>query len=146
MHDIRTLTDVVDAAVARERFLRGRQPVRGPRLGIAALGVYGLVAHSAEPPHAGDWLRVALGATRGEIIGLVFRDAFALVLVGLAIGLGLAFIAGRAVATLLFNTRPTDLLTLACVVGVLGLVGLLASYLPARRALAIDPIAALRAE
>jgi putative ABC transport system permease protein len=147
MYDIRTLRDVVDAAVARERFLAWIVSLfAGLALAIAALGVYGLVAYSVSLRTQEIGVRVALGATRREVIALVFRDAFALVLVGLGIGLGLAFIAGRGVATLLFNTHPTDLLTYACVVGVLGLVGLLASYVPARRALAIDPIAALRTE
>jgi putative ABC transport system permease protein len=147
MFDVRTLRDVVEASVARERFTTWIVGLFAAlALAIASVGVYGVVSYSVSRRTQEIGVRVALGATRRSVMALVFREAFALLFAGLAAGLFLSVAAGRALGALLFETAPTDLATYASVVGVLTLVGLLASYVPARRALAVDPIGALRCD
>jgi putative ABC transport system permease protein len=147
MFEMRTLRDVVHESVARERFATWIVGLFAAlALVIAAIGVYGVISYSVSRRTQEIGVRVALGATRREVMGLVFRETFGLVVAGLVTGLLLSIAAGRSLQALLFETAPTDVLTYAAVVGVIALVGLLASYVPARRALGVDPIAALRAE
>jgi ABC-type antimicrobial peptide transport system permease subunit len=93
-------------------------------------------------------VRMALGAHRPSVLLMVLREAFVLVLLGLAIGLGGAMLLGRALATvlepMLFRVAPADTATLATVPIVLAVVALVASFVPARRATQVDPIQALR--
>jgi ABC-type antimicrobial peptide transport system permease subunit len=95
-------------------------------------------------------VRIALGATRSDVRWLVGRQAFGIVLAGLAIGVPTAWIAGRlasrALSSLLYEVTSTDPITIASAVGVLMLVTMAAGVLPSRRAVRIDPIVALRAE
>ena len=86
---------------------------------------------------------MALGARRGTLLRMVLREGMSLALIGLAIGLPVASALTRLMSTLLFNVSPRDPLTFGAV-GALLLVALLASYIPARRATGMDPIAALR--
>lgn len=147
MFEVRTLDDVVEASMAKQRFtawIVGLFAAVAPV--IVAVGVYGVIAYSVSQRMQEIGLRVALGATRHEVTGLVLRETFVLVATGLFAGLVLSVAAGRAIATLLFETAPVDPATYASVVVVLGAVGLLASYVPVRRALAVDPITALRYE
>jgi len=89
---------------------------------------------------------MALGATRGDIAGLLLRETGILLAIGAVCGIGLALAGGRAAAALLFRVTPYDPLTLAVAVGVLAAIAMLASYGPARRATRIEPVAALRAD
>jgi putative ABC transport system permease protein len=147
MFDVRTLHAVVHESVARERFTTWIVGLFAAlALTIAATGVYGVISYSVSRRTQEIGVRVALGATRAEVMALVFRETFGLIVSGLAAGLILSIAAGRALGALLFETAPTDLLTYASVIGVVVAVSLLASYVPARRALSVDPIAALRAE
>jgi putative ABC transport system permease protein len=147
MFDVRTLREVVYGSVARERFTAWIVGLFAAlALAIAAIGVYGVISYSVSRRTREIGVRVALGATRREVMGLVFRETFALLLAGLAVGMLLSLAAGRALSALLFETRPTDPLTYASVLGVITLVGVLASYVPARRALKVDPAAALRCD
>jgi ABC-type antimicrobial peptide transport system permease subunit len=91
-------------------------------------------------------VRVALGAGRGNILRLVVGHGLRPVLTGLLLGLTGAVAMSRLISSLLFETSPTDPATLAGASGVLVLVSLVAAYLPAKRALAVDPVSALRAE
>jgi len=90
--------------------------------------------------------RLALGATRASISALVIRQALAVLGVGLTLGLGGAFALAQTLATLLYGVRPRDASNYAAVSLVLLAVGLLAGYLPARRATRVDPISALKCE
>ncbi|MGH8637540.1 MAG: FtsX-like permease family protein, partial [Burkholderiales bacterium] len=91
-------------------------------------------------------VRIALGADRAGIIRLVLREAILLLAIGLAIGCVLALWAGKAAATLLFALEPHDVLSLIAAGTLLGTIALIASYVPARRAAALDPMTALRNE
>ena len=89
---------------------------------------------------------MALGAPPGEVVALMLRRGMTPVLVGLGVGLAVAFVATRLLRTLLYDTSATDPLTFVTVAALLGGVGLLASYLPSRRAARVDPTVTLRAD
>jgi predicted permease len=145
--DVRTLRDVMRESVARERFTIWIVGLfAGLALTIAAIGVYGVVSYSVSRRTREIGVRVALGATRSEVAALVLRETLGLVVTGLAAGFLIAALAGRAIAALLFETKPTDPTTYVLVAGALAAVGLLASYVPVRRALAVDPNVALQCE
>jgi len=91
-------------------------------------------------------IRVALGATRGTILRMILREALTLTLAGLAVGIPCAFAALHLTAHLLYGVSATDPVTLAVVVVTLAAVSALAGYVPARRAMQVDPIIALRYE
>ncbi len=114
--------------------------------GLAALGVYGVMAYAVAQRSQEFGIRVALGATRRDVHWLVLRQSLRLTALGVAIGLLLSLGLSRLVATFLNGISPFDPLTYAVVPAFLGLVALLASGLPARRATRVDPIRALRAE
>jgi ABC-type antimicrobial peptide transport system permease subunit len=91
-------------------------------------------------------VRIALGATRTRVVGLVLREATLLLVLGRTIGLAVAVWAGRAAASLVYGMKPGDPLTLGTAVVLLALVALAASYLPASRASRLQPMDALREE
>ena len=147
MYDIRTLRDVVSESVAQQRFTTWIVGLfAAAALLIAAVGVYGVVSQSVGGRTREIGLRMALGATPGNVTRLVMRETFVLLGVGLAGGLVLCVVATRAIRTLLFNTAPTDPLTYGVLIAVLAGAGLVASYVPLRRALSVDPNVALRYE
>ncbi|HWA27371.1 MAG TPA: ADOP family duplicated permease [Lacunisphaera sp.] len=118
----------------------------GLALLLAAVGLYGVLAYDVTQRTREIGIRGAIGATRGQIIGLILRQGLAKAGLGLAIGLAGAFYLTRFLRTLLFDVKATDPLAFGLVAGVLLLVALLASWLPARRAAKVDPVVALRAE
>jgi predicted permease len=147
IYGVRTLRDVVATSVARERFTAGLVALfAGLALAIAAIGVYGVIAASVSRRTREIGVRVALGADRRGVLWLVTRETLALVGAGMAAGFGAAAAAASAIRGMLFQISPADPLTYALVVAILGVVALAATYLPARRALAVDPMAALRCE
>ena len=91
-------------------------------------------------------VRIALGAARGNVLFLIMRQGMSLALIGLALGLLIAFGAARLLVTVLFGVSPADPLTFAAVSLLLALVAALACYIPARRATRVDPLVALRYE
>ncbi|MGH9535999.1 MAG: ADOP family duplicated permease [Terriglobales bacterium] len=111
---------------------------------LALVGIYGVIAYSAARRRSEMGVRLALGATPGRITRLVLTEAGWLLAWGLAIGAVLAWLAGRAVDSLLFGVRPADPVVLAGAVVGLGIAGLLAALAPARHAAAADPMRALR--
>ena len=113
---------------------------------LAAVGLYGLVAYTVSQRKHELGVRVALGATRLEIVRLVLHEGLWLVIVGSVLGLGGAFATTRLLVGLVKSAQPNDPATFALVTAVLGAAGLVASYLPARRAASVDPISALRVE
>lgn len=111
---------------------------------LASIGLYGLMAYSVEQRTLEFGIRLALGASYPHILKMVVRQAMLLAVIGIVIGLGAAFGLTRLMSSLLFGVRPNDPLVFAAVTLLLGAVAFLASYLPARRALRVDPVIALR--
>jgi putative ABC transport system permease protein len=115
-------------------------------LALAGTGVYGVLQYSVIQRKREMGIRIAIGATSSDIIRLVVGQAVGLAVMGVVIGLAGAFGLTRVIRALLFNTNPLDVVTFAASAAVLLLIAALSSYLPARRALGIDPTIAMRAE
>jgi len=113
---------------------------------LGVVGLYGVIAYSVSQRTREIGVRIALGAQRLNVYRLILREAGVLALAGIVIGTGCAILAASFMRKLLFGTPPWDVMTLVSVAAVLGGSALLASFLPARRAASVDPIAALRAE
>jgi putative ABC transport system permease protein len=113
---------------------------------LALVGVYGLVAFGVGQRTHEIGIRRALGATTASVLRLVIRQGLTLTIVGVVIGVAASMAATRALKGLLWGVSPTDPVTFALVALVLGVAALVACYVPARRALAVNPITALRAE
>ncbi|UWZ86652.1 ABC transporter permease [Occallatibacter riparius] len=115
-------------------------------LGLAAIGLYGVMSYSVEQRTSEIGIRMALGANRGTVLGMVLRSAFLQVAIGLAIGIPTAILAGRAITDQLYAVKPYDPVILSLAVIVLGAAALIAAAIPARRAVNVNPTEALRAE
>jgi len=113
---------------------------------LAALGVYGVVSYSASQRAREIGVRVALGATPRDIVRWILGQALRLTAVGMALGLILYLALSPVLANLIYGASPRDALALLAGVIVLGSLALIASYIPARRAVRGDPMAALRSE
>jgi predicted permease len=113
---------------------------------LAMAGLYGVIAYIVARRRNEIGIRVALGASRGRVIGMVMREAALLLVIGVAIGAALSLVAGREASSLLFGLKPYDPFTLAAAVALLAAIGALSSFLPARRASKLDPMDALRCE
>jgi predicted permease len=113
---------------------------------LAMAGLYGVVSYMAARRRNEIGIRIALGAGRSQVIGMVMREAAWMVAAGVVAGTVLALLAGRAAETLLFDLKPYDVPTLAAAGGLLTGIAVLASFLPARRASRLDPMQALRCD
>ena len=141
----RTFDQFIDARVTQERLIAMLSSFFGAlALLLAGIGLYGIVAQAVRARQTEIGLRLALGAQPGGIIRLVFRRVGIVVAVGLAIGFAGSFWAARFVKTLLFQVDARDPATFAAAAGVLVAAGLLAAWLPARRAARLDPAIVLR--
>jgi hypothetical protein len=147
IRSIRTMDEVVNLSVAQRRFqltLMGAFALSA--LLVASLGIYGVVSYSVTRRRSEISIRMALGAERSQLLGLIIRQGMTPVVLGLAAGVAAAVFLGRVVRGLLFAVQPDDAATIAGVTIVLLAVGVLACLIPARRATAIDAIRALRFE
>jgi putative ABC transport system permease protein len=115
-------------------------------LALAVMALYGVIAFAASQRSSEIGLRMALGATRRSVLTLIMRDGLLLTAVGVGLGVGVALLVGSALRSILIGVGPADPVSFAGAVAVLLLVGAGASYVPARRALSVDPGTALRSE
>ena len=139
------LSTQIKDSLARERLMAALAGAFGILAGsLAVLGLYGVIAYMVARRRNEIGMRIALGASRGNVVWLVLREAALLLGMGLAAGLVLAIWAGRTATSLLYDLQPYDPVTLAGAVAVLAVVGLIAAYGPAYRASRLDPMEALR--
>src|SRR5688572_11404433 len=143
--EIRTMEWYLADSMAQRRFnmlLLGA--FAGLALVLAAVGIYGVIAYTVTQRTHEMGIRIALGAKGGDILRLVFGNAMATTLTGIALGLGAAFALTRLLRSLLYQVSPTDPVIFAAIPLLLMSVAVIATYLPARRAMKVNPIAALR--
>ncbi len=145
--DIRTMQDVVDTSLGSQALaVRLLWIFAGAALLIAIAGIYGLLAYNVSQRTRDLGVRMALGASRSNVIALVLRQAVILLAIGVGIGIAAAVSAGTVLRSFLYGVVPYDAATIVAVCVVLLGCGLIASYIPARRASRIDPVKALRWE
>ncbi|MGO8788612.1 MAG: ADOP family duplicated permease [Terriglobia bacterium] len=147
LYDVRSQTEQIDQTLLQERLfarLTGFFGVLAATLGC--IGVYGVMAFAITGRTREIGIRLALGASRGEILGMVLREAFVLLAVGITAGILVALEASRLLTALLYGLRPSDPPTIAGAALLMLAAAALAGYLPARRAAKIDPMVALRYE
>ncbi|HXW92255.1 MAG TPA: ABC transporter permease [Terriglobales bacterium] len=113
---------------------------------LVCIGLYGIMAYATSGRTNEIGIRITLGAQRSGILWLILRESLLLVLIGAAIGVPLVCAAGKWISSLLFGLQPADALTLASAIALMFVVGVFASYIPARRAMRVDPMVALRYE
>jgi ABC-type antimicrobial peptide transport system permease subunit len=143
----RTLRDRVDDSIFVERMIATLSGFFGAlALLLAAIGIYGVMAYAVARRTAEIGLRIALGAAPARIAWMVLRDGLLPIVLGVAIGLPLSLAAGRITASLLYGIKSNDPPTYVWTIAVLLAIGMLAAFLPARRAAAVEPIEALRHE
>src|SRR5438067_12154015 len=145
--DVRSMEDVVSRSVSRQQFNMLLMTVfASSALLLAAIGIYGLMAYSVEQRTQEIGIRLALGANTGDVRRMVIRQGMRLAVVGLMIGLASSFGLARVIANLLFGVTPRDPLVFTAAPLLLAAVAFIGVYLPARRAVRVDPVIALRAE
>ena len=147
VYDIQTMPDRMSDSLARQRFstiMLGAFAVFA--LILAVVGVYGVMSHLVSQGTHDIGVRMALGAQRSRIVGMILRQGAELTVAGVVVGLIFAAILTRVMATLLFGIGTHDLVTFLTVPVVLGGIALLATYIPALRATRVDPVVALREE
>ena len=113
---------------------------------LAAVGIYGVMNYSVSRRTREIGIRMSLGASRGDVLRMVFRQAIVQSLAGIAVGVAGAILLSKLMSKMLFGVQPTDPITFAAVTIVLGLAALLATGVPARKAARIEPMTALRSE
>jgi predicted permease len=145
--EVRTLEYYYGKSVARTSFTLVMLAIAGGMaLLLGAVGLYGVIAYSVSQRTREIGIRIALGAQLGELTGMFVRQGLVLAALGVACGLVVAAAAMRLMASLLFHVSPVDPLTYAAVCVTLAATAALASYVPSRRAAAVDPVEALRSE
>ena len=142
-----TLADAVSDSLVRDRAIA--QLTAGfaaLALLLSAIGLYGTISFAVTRRTSEIGIRMALGAERVGVLGMVMRDALVLAIAGIAVGLPLSLLAGRELQSMLYGLSGFDAVTIAASAATLGLTAALAAYLPARRAAGVDPMIALRYE
>lgn len=145
--EVEKVPDLIDASVATQRvrtFLLGLFAAMA--LVLAATGIFGVMSYSVSRRTNEIGIRAALGASGGAILRMILRETLALVFAGLAVGLPCALAASHVIGHLLFGVSASDPATIAVVVFTLAAVATLAGFVPARRAMRVDPLVALRQE
>ena len=144
---VRSMNDVVAAALATPRLTGFLLGVFGAiALALAAVGIYGVLAYLVSQRTQEIGIRLAIGADRSQVLGMVLRQGLSLAAVGIVVGLIGAFALTRLMQSLLYEVRPNDPTTFVAVAAALLLIALVASFLPAWRATRVSPMIALRAQ
>jgi len=144
---VRTLQEVYEQSMARTTFALVMLAIAGAMaLLLGLIGIYGVISYSVSQRTREIGIRMALGVDHSDVRRMFVRHGLVLSGIGIAIGIGVAAGLARLMASLLFNVSPLDAVTYVAVSAVLASAAVLASYLPARRAAALDPVQALRAE
>jgi len=144
---VRTMEEVYDKSGARTSFTLVMLGIAGAMaLVLGIIGIYGVISYTVSQRKREIGIRLALGAQGGDVLQMVLKQGAKMALVGVAIGIGAAFALTRLMTNLLFGVTAHDPVTFAAVAAVLIMVALLACYIPARRAMLVDPIVALRYE
>jgi predicted permease len=147
MYDIKTLSEQVDDSLVQERLVASLSGLFGIlALILAGVGLYGLMVYAINRRTGEIGIRMAFGATRGQIARMVLWEALLLVIGGVAIGIPAATALSRLIRRQLYGLRADDPLTMLSASFIIASVAVLASYLPARRAAHVDPMVALRTE
>ena len=145
--EVKPLAELVDRAVSPRKFLLSLLTgFAGVGLLLASLGIYGVISYGVAQRVQEIGVRMALGATGGDVRGQVLRETLRLALAGIAVGLLASFALARLIATLLYDTSPADPMTFVATGALLVGVAAIAGYVPALRASRVDPMTALRAE
>jgi putative ABC transport system permease protein len=147
VQNIQSVADLVSQSVATRRYtliLVGAFAAVG--LLLAAIGVYGVISYATSQRAREFGIRIALGATRGRVISYVLRSSVVLTTIGSVVGIIGALLLTRSLSSLLFEVNPLDLLSFSAAVGLLAVVSIGASLLPAWRASRVDPIIAMQSE
>jgi len=145
LYAMRSMTSVLATTLSRQRFAMVITVLFAAiALVLSAVGTYSVVAYLVHQRTREIGMRMALGATPGSVLRLVFREGLSLVGIGIGVGLGAAALAARTISGLLFGIGPFDLISFAGVAVLLALVAAVACVLPAWRAMRIDPLRALR--
>ena len=147
IYAVRSMEQIIEGSLSERRFTMLLLIIfAATALLLAAVGIYGVMSYAVTRRSHEIGIRAALGASRREIVGLVVRQGMRLAAIGMAAGLVAALALARFMAGLLYGVRPADPATLAAVTVLLGGIALLACYIPARRAAAVDAVVALRCE
>jgi ABC-type antimicrobial peptide transport system permease subunit len=147
MVDIRTQVEQNEATMSQERMVASLMSGFGlVALALACVGIYGVMAYSVANRTNEIGIRLALGALPRQVLRMILREATWISLAGVGVGLGAALLLARLVKSMLFGLQPADPVSLICGAGLLIAVGLASSWLPARRASAVEPMEALRHE
>ena len=147
LSEVETLDQIRDEALSGDRFnLLLYVSFAVIALSLAAVGIYGVMAFGVGQREHEIGVRMALGASRGRVVQMILGEGAILAAIGLALGLVGAYFVGRAMQSTLYNVGSIDLGAFCAVGALLMIAALLASYLPARRAAAVDPMRALRIE
>jgi predicted permease len=147
VYAVQTMSDRLATAVAPQRIATWVLTVLGVvALGLASMGIYGVISYWVADRTRELGVRIALGAAGGSILAMVMWQVTKLVAAGIVFGLAIAVTLSRTLRSLLFNVSNTDFATLCVAAGVLIVVALVAGYIPAHRAARLDPVSALRCE
>jgi len=147
VYAVKTLDSQLDDALVQERLVASLSALFGLlALLLTCVGLYGLMSYTVNRRTGEIGIRMALGAERGRIVRMILRETLLLIACGLLIGLPMAVLASRLIASQLFGLKPGDPITFSAACLGMAAVALAASYWPARRAASVDPMRALRTE
>ncbi len=144
---IRTLDELVDSSISKDILVARLSAFFGLlALMLACVGLYGVMSYTVSRRTREIGVRMALGAQRTQVLGMVLNEGLKLVLIGIVVGIPIALLASRVFSSMLFGLSPADPLSMLTVIAVLGSIATLAGLIPARRATKVDPMVALRYE